>query len=140
MKSLENGKEENYSIRFTAIERFHELKRIATYKENIYYYPIKKNEETLDSFSVQENHKYLDIYQCTVSKQHAIKTNGLKNIMDQDKNWEQCRIIFVVPEDIYSDFSLSDKTSDIKLKLPVKYSYDRFVLQIPLSITQPQKT
>lgn len=139
MKNLETNKEENYSIHFTHVERFREVKEIAAYKEDTYYYPDKKNQETCDSFSIQKKHEYLDIYQCTVSKTHDVKTKGLIEIMTHDKNWKYCRVIFVVPDDIYSNFSISE-ASDTKepkkkkRKLPVAYNYDKYVLQIPLHI------
>jgi hypothetical protein len=126
---------EDYSIHFDGIERFQDVKTMPTIKENIYYLPIKKNEETADSFSIQEKGQYLDIYQFTVNKKHDIKTNGLKNIMDQCKNWQICRVIFVVPDVIYSGFFVSHNAP----KLPARYSFERCVLQIPLSIKkEPQ--
>jgi hypothetical protein len=72
-----------------------------TPKSNVLYLPNTMNLQSIDAFTIIE--KELFFFQCTVSSQHSVKTNGLMDIFKLFSKSEgaglidKCSLIFVVP-------------------------------------------
>ena len=94
-----------------------------TPKSNVLYFPNTMNLQSIDAFTIIG--RELVFFQCTVSSQHSVKTNGLMDIFKLFSKSEgaglidKCSLIFVVPTEsdlnkVQPLMSKSDETKAYK--------------------------